>query len=122
MTEQDRYRLVWVRHCPHSTVHLAEAIRVAAMATALGSTARLLFIGDGVRSLVRGQEPYRYGPPIEKMLGGIVTREAPALVHGPSLARRRMTFESLVPELPVEEVDDARAADQIYRADTVVAF
>ncbi len=77
--------LLWLRHPPHSTVHLSEAVRTAAMATALGVPVRLLFIADGVRALVQRQEPYRLGPPIEKMLSGVVTDECPALVHRPSL-------------------------------------
>lgn len=122
MTPGASYWLLWVSHPPHSTVHLSEAIRLSAMATALGSPARLLFIGEGVRSLAQGQEPYRYGPPLEKMLAGIVTAESPLLVHGPSLSRRRMSQGSLAAHLPVEVVDDATAADWLYRANKVVAF
>ncbi len=122
MTEPASFRLLWVSHPPHSTVHLSEAIRLAAMSTALGSTTRLLFIGEGVRSLVEHQEPYRYGPPIDRALAGLVTVECPALVHRPSLAHRRMTRESLASHLPIETVDDAGAADWLYHAEKVVAF
>lgn len=114
--------LLWLRHPPHSTVHLSEAVRTAAMATALGVPVRLLFIADGVRALVQRQEPYRLGPPIEKMLSGVVTDECPALVHRPSLDRRGMDLASLVPGVPVEPVDDAGVADWVLQATRVVPF
>ena len=122
MTAEAPAVLLWIRRPPFSTVHLSESIRVAAMTTALGVPLRLLFIGEGVRALARGPEPYRYGPPIEKTLAGIVTAERPALVHGPSLDRRGLDRDSLVAGLALERVDDASAADLVLRATQGVPF
>lgn len=114
--------LLWIRHPPHATVHLSEAIRVASMASALDVSPRLLFIAEGVRALVRGQEPYRYSPPIERTLSGIVTEEQPALVHAPSLKGRAIGRPDLVPALPLQLVDDREAAAWVMRARRVVPF
>jgi sulfur relay (sulfurtransferase) DsrF/TusC family protein len=112
--------LLWVRRAPFSTVHLAEGIRIAAMATALGTPLRMLFISNGVRALVAGQEPHRLGPPIEKSLQGIVTPEHPALVHRPSLDRRGIDPDRLAPGVPVQLIDDATAAEWILGAQRTV--
>ncbi len=120
MNGPERPVLLWVRHLPHSTVHFSEAIRLAAMSTALDLPVRWLFVGDGVRAIVRGQEPYRYAPPITKTLQGIVTRERPALVHGPSLGHRGLDRSAVVEGLAVEEVDDEGAAEWVIRASRVV--
>jgi sulfur relay (sulfurtransferase) DsrF/TusC family protein len=114
--------LLWIRHPPHSTIHLSEAVRVASMATALGIPTRLLFIGEGVRALARGQAPYRYSPPIEKTLQGVVTDEQPALVHLPSLSARGLGLAQLVDRLPIETVDDQLAAEWLVRSHRVVPF
>jgi sulfur relay (sulfurtransferase) DsrF/TusC family protein len=108
--------LLWVRRPPHSTVHFSEAIRVAAMATALDVPLRMLFIADGVRALVAGQEPYRLGPPIERALRDIVSAERPALVHAPSLERRGLGREQLDPGVPIQLIDDDEAAQRIVDA------
>ena len=112
--------LLWIRHPPFSTVHLTEAIRLAAMGTAMGSIYRVLFIGEGVRALVRGQEGFRLGPPIERMFAGIVTDERPAFVHRPSLVRRGLERSALVPQLPLEPVGDTEAARALAAAARVV--
>jgi sulfur relay (sulfurtransferase) DsrF/TusC family protein len=108
--------LLWVRRPPHTTGHLSEAIRVAAMATALDVPLRILFIADGVRALVTSQEPYRLGPPIEKTLRDIVTPERPALVHGPSLEGRGLRREQLSPGVPFQLVDDDETARYVVEA------
>jgi sulfur relay (sulfurtransferase) DsrF/TusC family protein len=108
--------LLWVRRPPHSTVHFSEAIRVASMATALDVPLRMLFIADGVRALVASQEPYRLGPPVEKMLRDIVTADRPALVHGPSLDRRGLKREQLSAGVPLQLVDDDEAARWVLDA------
>jgi sulfur relay (sulfurtransferase) DsrF/TusC family protein len=108
--------LLWVRRPPHSTVHFSEAVRAASMATALNVPLRMLFIADGVRALVVGQEPYVLGPPIEKTLQDIVTAERPALVHAPSLARRGLDREHLAPGVPVRMIDDDEAAQWVLDA------
>lgn len=108
--------LLWIRRPPHSTAHLSEAIRVAAMASALDVPVRMLFIADGVRALVAGQEPYLLGPPIEKTLRDLVTSERPALVHGPSLERRGLTLEGLVGGVALRIIDDAEAAQWVLNA------
>jgi sulfur relay (sulfurtransferase) DsrF/TusC family protein len=105
--------LLWVRRAPHSTVHLSEGIRIAAMSTALDVPARVLFIADGVRALVAGQEPYRLGPPVDKMLRDIVTPERPALVHAPSLAARGLEPLRLDPGVPTRLIDDDEAAEWV---------
>ena len=105
-----------------STVHLSEAIRFAAMTTALGSPVRLLFLADGVRGLARGQEAHLLAPPIGRMLSGIVTDTAPALVHAPSLAARGLDRADLVDGVPVELLDDAGAAGWVRHARRVVPF
>ena len=112
--------LLWIRHPPYSTVHLSEAIRLAAMGTAMGSPYRVLFIGDGVRALVHGQEAFRLGPPIERAFAGIVTKERPAFVHLPSLLRRGLDRGSLVERLPIETIGDAEAARALGAAGRVV--
>jgi sulfur relay (sulfurtransferase) DsrF/TusC family protein len=112
--------VLWVRRPPHSTVHFAEAIRVAAMATALGTQLRMLFIADGVRTLSAGQEPYRLGPPIEKTLRDIVTPERPALVHAGSLERRGMERGTLAQGIPVQVIDDDETARWILDASRTV--
>ena len=112
--------LLWIRHPPYSTIHLSEAVRLAAMGTALGSTYRVLFIGDGVRALVRGQEAFRLGPPIERIFAGIVTKERPAFVHLPSLLRRGLDRGALVAQLPLEPIGDAEAARALGTAGRVV--
>ncbi len=114
--------LLWIRHPPHSTVHLTEAVRLAAMGTALGDTYRFLFVADGVRSLLRGQEPFRLGPPMETMFAGLVSEERPALVHLPSLLRRGLERASLVAPFPLRIVGDAEAARALGDADRVVPF
>ncbi len=108
--------LLWVRHPPHATVHFSEGIRVAAMASALGTPVRLLFIADGVRALVEGQEPYRLGPPVDKSLRDIVTSERPALVHAPSLGGRGLGPENLSRGIPFRLVDDAEVADLLLES------
>lgn len=108
--------LLWVRRPPHSTVHFSEGLRVAAMATALGTPLRVLFIADGVRVLVAGQEPFRLGPPIEKSLRDIVTTERPALVHAPSLERRGLERQRLAQNVPLQLIDDDAAAQWILDA------
>lgn len=112
--------LIWIRHPPHTTAHFAEAIRVSAMATALGGPLRMLFIAEGVRALVRRQEPYRLGPPVDRALLDLVTPERPALVHAPSLVRRGLTPDELAPGVPVRLVDDAEAARWVLEADRTV--
>ena len=112
--------LLWIRHPPYSTVHLSEGVRLAAMGTALGSTYRVLFIGEGVRALVRGQEAFRLGPPIERMFAGIVTEAQPAFVHLPSLLRRGLDPSSLVSPLPFLPVGDGEAAAALRDAVRVV--
>ena len=108
--------LLWVRRVPHSTVHLSEALRVASMATALNVPLRMLFIAEGVRALVAGQDPYRLGPPIEKTLRDIVTAERPALVHAPSLQHRGLEPRALVAGVPVRLIDDDETAQWILGA------
>ncbi|HLY77380.1 MAG TPA: DsrE family protein [Thermoplasmata archaeon] len=108
--------LLWVRRAPYSTAHLSEAIRVAAMGTALGLPLRMLFIADGVRALVAGQEPHRLGPPIEKTLRDIVTVERPALVHAPSLRRRGLEPLALASGVPVRLIEDDEAAQWVLDA------
>lgn len=120
MNATDSPVLLWIRHPPYSTVHLSEAIRLAAMGTALGSTYRVLFIGDGVRALASGQEAFRLGPPIERTFSGIVTKERPAFVHLPSLLRRGLDLRSLVRALPLEAIGDAAAARALRNARRVV--
>ncbi len=112
--------LLWVRRPPHSTVHFSEGIRLAAMTSALGTPVHLLFIADGVRTLVKGQEPYRLGPPVDKSLRDIVTAERPALVHAPSLAGRGLGPEDLSRGTPFRLVDDADVADLILDSAQVV--
>ncbi len=122
MSEPPPSLLLWIRRPPHSTVHLSEAVRVASMAAAFDRPVRLLFLAEGVRALVRGQEPYRLAPPLGRTLAGIVTPDAPALVHRPSLECRGLGPERLVEGLPVRFVDDAESADWLYRAGRVVPF
>jgi sulfur relay (sulfurtransferase) DsrF/TusC family protein len=112
--------LLWIRRPPHSTGHFSEAVRVAAMATALDVPLRMLFIADGVRALVAGQEPYLLGPPIERTLKDIVTVERPALVHAPSLERRGLAREQLAHGVPVRLIDDDEAARWILDAGRTV--
>ncbi len=112
--------LFWVRHAPYSTNHLAETIRASAMTVALGTPVRLLFVGEGVRALVHGQEPHRLGPPLEQLLRGIIAADSPALVHGDSLARRSILPAELIADLPVTVVDTDEVAEWLVRADRVV--
>ena len=92
------------------------------MGSAMGGTYRLLFIADGVRALVQGQEAYVLGPPVEKTLQAIVTEDRPALVHLPSLLRRGLGRSSLVAGVPLLPVSDSEAAAALERADRVVPF
>ena len=108
--------LLWVRRPPHSTAHFSEAVRVASMATALSVPLRMLFIADGVRVLIAGQEPYLLGPPVEKTLQDIVTVERPALVHAPSLQHRGLGREQLARGVPIQLIDDDEAAQWILDA------
>jgi sulfur relay (sulfurtransferase) DsrF/TusC family protein len=108
--------LLWIRRPPHSTVHFSEAVRVASMTTALNVPLRMLFIADGVRALVAGQEPYRLSPPIEKLLKDIVTPERPALVHVPSLERRGLDRERLAPGVAYRWIDDDETAEWVVNA------
>ena len=112
--------LLWVRHPPYTSAHLGEAIRIMAMTTALGSSVRCLFIGEGVRALVRGQDPYLLGPPLERLLQGIVTPGSPALVHEGSLQGRNIAPERLIPTVPWELVGEEGVAEAIVSADRVV--
>ena len=112
--------LFWIRHVPYSTNHLAEAIRASAMTVALGTPVRLLFVGEGVRALVQGQEPHRLGPPVEELLRGIVAADSPALVHGDSLDRRSILPSELIRGLPVNVVDTDEVAEWLVRVDRVV--
>lgn len=112
--------LLWVRHPPFSTNHLAEAIRVAAMASALELEVTFAFVGDGVWALAAGQSPHRLGPPIGSVLRGIVTEASPALVDGASLAARGLTAARLVPDVPVRVVDAEELADRLVASDSVV--
>ena len=114
--------LLYIRHAPHTTVHLGEAIRLATMGTALGVPFRLLFLGDGVRALLRGTEAYRLGPPIDKLLADIVSAESPALVHRRSLEARGVSATDLAPRVAGELGDDAGAAQWRERSRQVVAF
>lgn len=112
--------LLWIRHPPYTSAHLAEAIRIMAMTTALGATVRCLFIGEGVRALVRGQEPYLLGPPLERLLLEIVTPENPALVHQASLEARGLGPERLISSIPWDPAGDQQVAEAIVSADRVV--
>ena len=112
--------LFWVRHAPYSTNHVAETIRTSGMAVALGTPVRLLFVEEGVRALVRGQEPHRLGPPIEQLLQGIISPESPALVHRGSLAHRSILAGDLIEGLPIALIETEEAADWLVRADRVV--
>ena len=114
--------LLWIRHAPHSTVHLSEAIRLASMGNAMGGSYRLLFIAEGDRALLGGQEAYRLGPPIDRLLVDIVRPERPALVHRPCLVRRGLERSSLVSRVPIEAVGDSEAAEALRDADRVVPF
>ena len=120
MNASDLPVLLWIRSPPHSTVHLTEGVRLAAMATALDIPVRWLFIGEGVRALVQGQEPYLYAPPLKRILAGIVSAELPALVHAPSLQHRGIEWGGLVDGVPFTAVDDAGAAEWLIGASRVV--
>lgn len=112
--------LFWIRHAPYTTNYLGEAIRVAAMTGALGTPVRMLFVGEGVRALVKGQEPFLFGPPVTQLLQGIVTNSSPALVHRDSLARRALDAGELVTDLPTTMVSTDEAADWMARSERVV--
>lgn len=112
--------VLWVRHAPYSTVHFSEGIRVAAMTSALDVPVTFVFVGDGVRVLTQRQEPYRLGPPVERLLAGIVTESNPARVHAPSLARRGLKRDDLVTSVPWRVVDDHGAAELLLGASRTV--
>jgi sulfur relay (sulfurtransferase) DsrF/TusC family protein len=112
--------LLWIRHPPYSTNHLAEAIRLGAMASALDLVPTCLFIGEGVRAWVRDQAPYLLGPPLAKMLQGIVTPSRPALIHEPSLRRRGLSTSRILEDLPTSLVGDEEVAEALWQADRVI--
>jgi sulfur relay (sulfurtransferase) DsrF/TusC family protein len=112
--------LLWIRHPPYTSAHLGEAVRIMAMTTALGAAARCLFIGEGVRALVQGQEPYLLGPPLERLLLEVVTPENPALVHQGSLDARALAPERLIPSIPWVRAGDRQVAEALVSADRVV--
>ncbi len=114
--------LLWIRRPPYSSAHFGEAVRLAAMATALDQPVRLLFIADGVRVLARPRAAYQLGPPVERILQEIVTEERPALVHAPSLERRGLAPADLVPSVPVRPIGDAEAARWLVEAGRTVTM
>ncbi|SHF72940.1 tRNA 2-thiouridine synthesizing protein C [Modicisalibacter ilicicola DSM 19980] len=48
--------LVVLRHAPHGSSWLREGLDVALVGAAFGQSVTLLFIGDGVEALVKGQQ------------------------------------------------------------------
>ncbi len=112
--------LLWVRHPPYTTNHLAEAIRVAAMASALDAEVTLAFVRDGVWALAGGQAPHLLGPPIGSLLRGIVTAASPALVDRGSLTERGLAPARLTPEVPFRVVGAEELAERLAGSDRVV--
>ena len=114
--------LLWVQRPPYSTNHLAESIRAYAMSSALGLLAQLLFTGEGVWALVKDQEGYRFGPPPETVLRGLLNEKTPAIVSIASLAARSISRDRLAGSLPLHFADDDEIAELLLRADTVVSM
>ncbi len=112
--------LVWIRHPPHTTNHLSEAIRILAMTSALDIPIQCLFMGEGVRALVRDQVSHLLGPPLDRSLQGIVTPSNPALVHLGSLEARGIGPERISPGIPIRGVHDREVAEALAGALRVV--
>lgn len=115
-----RRLLVWVSHAPFTTSHLSEAARVSTMASAFDTEPEFLFISEGVRCLIGDAEPFRLGPPIEKLLQGLVTADRPALVDATSLTARGIERERLTRALPLRVVLAAEIAERLLAADRAV--
>ncbi len=114
--------LVWISHPPFSTSHLSEAARVSAMANAFEAEPEFLFISEGVRCLVKEAEPFRLGPPIDRLLQGLVTPERPGLVDASSLRRRGIDPERLTDALPLRLVSAEEIAERLLRSDRMVTM
>ena len=115
-----RRLLLWLSHDPHSTSHGGEAARVGAMASAFDIEVRFVFIGDGVRAVIAGPEPYRLGPPIEKLFGSHLTTDHPGLVDRASLRSRGIDADSLTQSVPLEIAGPDAIAAAVRAADWVV--
>lgn len=115
-----RRLLLWLSHGPYSTSHTSEAVRLGAMASAFDVEVQLVFIGEGVRNVVADQEPYRLGPPPEKLFGPLLAPERPALVDRASLEARHLDAARLARAVPLAVVDAERIADAVRASDWVV--
>ena len=111
--------LLWLSHDPYTTSHASEAVRLGTMASAFDLDVQLLFIADGVRALVPNQEPYRLGPPAERLFGPLLTPERPGLVDLASLGTRRIDPAELPRTLPLRPLASAEVAEAVRSADWV---
>lgn len=96
--------LVVLRHAPHGTSWLREGLDVALVGAAFGQAVTLLFLGDGVEALVKGQQA---GPLGQKgthpMLDMLAMYDIDDVrVDAESLSRRGLTVDDL--QLPVTPV------------------
>ncbi|WP_253273029.1 sulfurtransferase complex subunit TusC [Halomonas sp. PR-M31] len=114
--------LVVLRHAPHGSSWLREGLDVALVGAAFGQTVDLLFLGDGVQALVKGQQQ---GPLGQK--GTHPTLDMLAmydidtlLVDAESLAQRGMTEADL--QLPVTLVTASQLPHLFSRHASVFNF
>ena len=93
--------LVVLRHAPHGSSWLREGLDVALVGAAFGQTVDLLFLGDGVQALIKGQQQGPLGQkgthPTLDMLAMYDIETL--LVDVESLAQRGLTEADL--QLPV---------------------
>ncbi|WP_227370624.1 sulfurtransferase complex subunit TusC [Halomonas sp. M20] len=103
--------LVVLRHAPHGSSWLREGLDVALVGAAFGQSVSLLFLGDGVQALIKGQQKGALGqkgthPTLDMLAMYDIDT---LLVDADSLAQRGLAEDDL--QLPVTLI----ASSQLLR-------
>ncbi|BBL75766.1 sulfurtransferase complex subunit TusC [Methylomagnum ishizawai] len=110
-----------LRHPPHAGFRLRESLDMILTAAAFDQTVALLFLGDGVYPLKRGQHPEAAGlPPVAQMFEALELYDVDEVwVERESLAERGLEPADLI--IPVRLLDRAAVAGLTAAQDIVVA-
>ncbi len=116
-----RFLLV-CRTAPYGAARAREALDMALAAAAFDQDVGLLFLGDGVWQLVRGQNPEAIGQKaFDKQLGSLPLYSIDRLyVDAQALDERALAPEDLV--LPTQPLSSAAIAVLLKEQDVVLGF
>lgn len=117
-----RHLLFLFRRTPYGSLASREGLDAVLAGAAFEIPMTLLFDGDGVQLLVKGQDTDAMGAKnVGAAFEALPMFEVEDLrVHGPSLAARGLGPEDLL--LPVQIVDDADVRSLLRDADQVLSF